>query len=42
LGEGKFGAVYQAFNKNNRTLDALKKVSKEMIKNHLMVDQFCL
>jgi aurora kinase len=42
LGEGKFGVVYQAIHKASGMLFALKKVPKEMIKSHLMVDQFIL
>lgn len=42
LGEGKFGVVYQAVHKATGWLFALKKVPKEMIKSHLMVDQFIL
>jgi preprotein translocase subunit SecD len=40
LGEGKFGVVFQAFHKQTRTLYALKKISKKVIKSNLMVDQF--
>lgn len=39
LGEGKFGIVYQAFHKETRSLYALKKISKKVIKSNLMVDQ---
>ena len=42
LGEGKFGVVYQATHKANGLLYAIKKVPKDMIKSHLMVDQFIL
>ena len=42
LGEGKFGTVYKAFHKKNNSIYALKKVPKEMIKSHFMVDQFIL
>lgn len=42
LGEGKFGIVYQAMDKNSKNLYALKKVPKAMIKSHWMVDQFLL
>ena len=42
LGEGKFGTVYQAFDKKSKSLYALKKVPKSIIKSHWMVDQFIL
>lgn len=42
IGEGKFGVVYQAFHKPTGWLFAIKKVPKNLIKNHLMVDQFIL
>ena len=42
LGEGKFGTVYQATHKKSGFIFALKKVPKDMIKSHLMVDQFVL
>lgn len=42
LGEGKFGVVYQAFHKPTGWLYALKKIPKEMIRSHLMIDQFIL
>ena len=42
LGEGKFGVVYQASHKTTGFLYAIKKVPKDMIKSHLMVDQFIL
>jgi len=42
LGEGKFGTVYQAFHKLNGCIFAIKKVPKDKIKNHLMIDQFIL
>lgn len=42
LGEGKFGVVYQAIHKPTGWLFALKKVPKDMIKSHLMIDQFIL
>lgn len=42
LGEGKFGVVYQAIHKVSGMLFALKKIPKEMIKSHLMIDQFIL
>jgi len=34
--------VYQAVEKRTKTLYALKKVPKAMIKTHMMVDQFLL
>lgn len=39
LGEGKFGIVYQAIHKETNSLFALKKISKKIIKENLMVDQ---
>jgi serine/threonine protein kinase len=42
LGEGKFGVVYQAYDKRTKSIYALKKVPKEMIKSHWMIDQFVL
>lgn len=42
LGEGKFGIVYQATHKPTGWLYAIKKVPKEMIKSHYMIDQFIL
>lgn len=42
LGEGKFGVVYQATHKETGMIYAIKKVPKDMIKSHLMVDQFIL
>jgi aurora kinase, other len=42
LGEGKFGNVYQAIHKQTKSLYALKKVPKSMIKSHYMIDQFIL
>lgn len=42
LGEGKFGIVYQAVHKPTGWLYAVKKVPKQMIKSHMMVDQFIL
>jgi serine/threonine protein kinase len=42
LGEGKFGIVYQAYDKITKSLFALKKVPKEIIKSHWMTDQFVL
>ncbi len=42
LGGGKFGTVYKALNVKSRTLYALKKIPKKMLKDNLMVDQFTL
>ena len=42
LGEGKFGVVFQAVHKQTGWLVALKKVPKDMIKSHSMIDQFIL
>lgn len=39
LGQGKFGAVYQAIHKNTNALYALKKISKKMIKESMMIEQ---
>jgi serine/threonine protein kinase len=42
LGEGKFGTVFMAKHKKSGTLVALKKIPKEMIKSHLMIEQLSL
>lgn len=42
LGGGKFGTVYKALNVKSRTLYALKKIPKKILKDNLMVDQFTL
>ncbi len=42
LGEGKFGTVYQAFEKRAKSVYALKKIPKSTIKSHWMIDQFVL
>jgi serine/threonine protein kinase len=42
LGEGKFGTVYQAFEKKAKSVYALKKIPKSTIKSHWMIDQFVL
>lgn len=42
LGEGKFGLVMMARHKKTRGIYALKKIPKEMIKSHYMVDQLAL
>lgn len=42
LGEGKFGTVYQAFDKKTKSIYALKKIPKSVIKSHWMIDQFIL
>jgi serine/threonine protein kinase len=42
LGEGKFGVVYRAVHKPTGWLFAIKKVPKQMITSHLMIDQFIL
>ncbi len=42
LGEGKFGVVMMARHRKTGSLFALKKIPKEMIKSHLMVDQLAL
>lgn len=42
LGQGKFGTVYQAIHKQSKFLVALKKISKEVLKSNLMIDQFLL
>lgn len=42
LGEGKFGTVYQAFDKRTKSIYALKKIPKSVIKSHWMIDQFIL
>lgn len=42
LGEGKFGTCYQAFHKSTGWIYAIKKIPKEIIKSHFMIDQFAL
>jgi serine/threonine protein kinase len=42
LGEGKFGTVFQAYEKRTKSIYALKKIPKSMIKSHWMIDQFIL
>lgn len=42
LGEGKFGLVMMARHKKTKGIYALKKIPKEMIKSHYMVDQLAL
>lgn len=42
LGEGKFGVVYQAYDKKTKTVYALKKIPKSVIKSNWMIDQFLL
>lgn len=42
LGEGKFGVVTMVKHKKTKTIYALKKIPKEMIKSHFMVDQLAL
>jgi aurora kinase len=42
LGNGRFGKVYQAIEKNTGFLVALKKISKETIKSNKLEDQFAL
>jgi serine/threonine protein kinase len=42
LGEGKFGVVTMARHKKTSSLFALKKIPKEMIKSHMMIDQLAL
>ena len=39
LGEGKFGQVFAAIYTKTGSLFALKKVKKEVIKTHLMIEQ---
>jgi len=36
LGEGKFGEVFKALHKDTKTLFALKRVKKSVIKSHMM------
>jgi aurora kinase len=42
LGEGKFGTVYQAFDRRTKGVYAFKKIPKLTIKSHWMIDQFLL
>jgi hypothetical protein len=42
LGEGKFGTVYQAFDRRTKGVYALKKIPKSTIKSNWMIDQFIL
>lgn len=42
LGEGKFGTVFQVIDKKTKAIFALKKVPKNIIKSHWMVEQFLL
>lgn len=42
LGGGKFGTVWKAFHVKTRSLYALKKIPKKMLKDNMMVDQFIL
>ncbi len=42
LGEGKFGTVFQAYDKKTKAIYAVKKIPKSVIKSHWMIDQFIL
>ena len=42
LGEGKFGLVNLVIHKKSSGLFALKKIPKEMIRSHMMVEQLAL
>jgi serine/threonine protein kinase len=42
LGSGKFGTVMMARHKKTGSLFALKKIPKEMIRSHFMIDQLTL
>ena len=42
LGEGKFGSVYRGWHRKTGAVFAIKKVPKEMIIKHMLVDQFLL
>jgi hypothetical protein len=42
LGEGKFGVVMMAMHRKTRSLFALKKIPKAMVRSHLMVEQLAL
>lgn len=42
LGEGKFGVVMMARHRKSGFLVALKKIPKDMIKSHYMIDQLAL
>jgi serine/threonine protein kinase len=42
LGEGKFGCVNMVRHKKSLGFFALKKIPKNLIKSHMMVDQLAL
>ncbi len=42
LGEGKFGTVFAALHIDSGSLFALKKISKTVIKSHMMIDQLAV
>jgi serine/threonine protein kinase len=42
LGSGKFGTVMMVKHKKTGSLFALKKIPKEMIRSHFMIDQLTL
>jgi serine/threonine protein kinase len=42
LGEGKFGVVVMAMHRATRSVFALKKIPKAMVRSHLMVEQLAL
>lgn len=42
LGEGKFGEVFRVVEKKSKSLFALKRVKKQVIKSHLMEEQFLM
>jgi serine/threonine protein kinase len=42
IGGGKYGTVYKAFHIRTRTVYALKKISKQILKDQMMVTQFIL
>ncbi len=42
LGEGKFGTVFEVIHKESNFIFALKRISKQMIKSHLMTEQLAL
>ena len=42
MGSGKFGTVMMVRHKKTGSLFALKKIPKEMIRSHFMIDQLTL
>lgn len=42
LGGGKFGTVHKAIHIKTRSIYAIKKIPKAIIKENMMIDQFVL